>query len=153
VSFDAAHQTHVDLTVEAIHSKLFLVFATILTNITVLRSFEFRLMRMCPHCQPRKSVLRNLELCSTLRTWYFVSWQFLFASTVLLKTVQTERVNTRQYSRVLKFFLAYRTLFCTRSHSIVVVADVYVLKVIRSQTTSLINVNVPAKKCANVGSP
>ena len=106
-------------TVNAVVSRRYnqLVCRTRFTNFCW---FIFPAMRS--DCEPCYSTLRNLKLSSTLWTRHVVSW--LFVSAVMLKTIQTERMNARQQPRVLKFVLTYQTRFtCTGRHS-VGVADI-----------------------------
>ena len=109
----ATHGTYIYLAVETVHLYTFvLVFFTVALSALFRSTGGFFIMHSC--WQTGHSVLRNLELTSTYWTWHIVSWSF--ASAVTSKTLQTERVNTRQQPRVLDVVCTYRTVQCTGGH-------------------------------------
>jgi len=73
-----------------------------------------RLSETC-HVQSNNSFFRNHELCSTLWTFYTLSWQF--ASVSYFKTLETKRVSARQQSRILQIALTQRTYLYICRHS------------------------------------
>jgi len=73
-----------------------------------------RLTKTC-HFQGSNSFFRNHEHCSTLWTFYTLSW--LFASVSYFKALETKQVSARQQSRILQLASTQRAHLYICRHS------------------------------------